>query len=136
MSSKIRSAVGLFLVCGASVGCVDESGNTVFNARWGPNPAIQSAAFVSTAQNQVIVLNYLGRATGYFAEDGTPLRTITPAAWAEIAQMGFNIGRQDCEIYMDTLFRLNREKGRNDNILAAAATAAAAIVTGTTTAQK
>ncbi len=115
---------------------MDESGKVVFNNRWGPNPAIQPAAFVSTAQNQAIVLNYLGRATGYFGEDGRPLVAMTPALWAEIAQMGFNIGRQDCEIYMDTLFRLNREKGRNDNIIAAAATAAAAIVTGTTTAQK
>ena len=54
----------------------------------------------------------------------------------KIAQWGFNIGRQDCEIYMDNLLRLSREKGRNDNILAAASTAAAAIVTRTTTAQK
>jgi hypothetical protein len=37
---------------------------------------------------------------------------------------------------MDNLFRLNREKGRNDTILAGLSTAAAAIVTGTTTAQK
>jgi hypothetical protein len=53
-----------------------------------------------------------------------------------VAQWGFNVGRQDCEIYLDTLFRLAREKGRNDNILAAVSTAAALIVTGTTTAQK
>ena len=59
-----------------------------------------------------------------------------PPIMLKIAQWGFNIGRQDCEIYMDNLFRLSREKGRNDNILAAASTAAAAIVTRTTTAQK
>lgn len=81
-------------------------------------------------------MSYLGRSAGLIASDGTPIRPLLPADYAEIAQRGFNIGRQDCEIYMDNLLRLSREKGRNDNILAAASTAAAAIVTRTTTAQK
>lgn len=136
MSSKLRSAAGVFLICGLATGCSDESGKSIFSHRWGPNPAMQAATFIPVAQNQATVINYLGRTAGFLAEDGTPLRTMTPDAWSEIAQLGFNVGRQDCEIYMDTLFRMNREKGRNDNILAASATAAAAIVTGTTTAQK
>jgi hypothetical protein len=133
MLSKLTSTVGIVLICGATAGCLDQSGKNVFNNRWGPSPAVQPAAFVSVAQNQALVLNYLGKSSGLLSEDGRPLRA---DAWTEIAQLGFNVGRQDCEIYMDTLFRLNREKGRNDSILAAAATAAAAIVTGTTTAQK
>jgi hypothetical protein len=87
----------------------------------------------TVASNQFMVLRYLARNAGMISTDG-----VIPANadWFEIAQWGFNVGRQDCEIYLDNLFRMNREKGRNDNILAAVSTAAALIVTGTTTAQK
>jgi hypothetical protein len=50
--------------------------------------------------------------------------------------MGVQHRSPGLRIYMDNLFRLNREKGRNDNILAGLSTAAAAIITGITTAQK
>ena len=137
MSRKLRSVVGIVLIGGAVAGCANSSElKARFNGRWGPDPAIQATSFATEAQNQALVLSYLGRSAGLIASDGTPIRPLLPADYAEIAQWGFNIGRQDCEIYMDNLFRLSREKGRNDNILAAVSTAAAAIVTGTTTAQK
>jgi hypothetical protein len=60
----------------------------------------------------------------------------TPGNLFVITKWGFNVGRQDCEIYLDNLFRMNREKQRNDSLLTAVSAAAAAIVTGTTTAQK
>jgi hypothetical protein len=117
-------------------GCVtsDELSARI-NGRWGPNPAIQAVAVDSVAQNQYMVLGYLARNTGLITADGVPVRGAS-ADWYEVAQWGFNVGRQDCEIYLDNLFRMNREKGRNDNILAAVSTAAALIITGTTTAQK
>ena len=137
MLVRLRSVVGIVLIGGAAAGCANSDEiKARFNGRWGPDPAIQAASFATEAQNQSLVLNYLGRSAGLIARDGTPFRPLLPADYAEIAQWGFNIGRQDCEIYMDNLFRLSREKGRNDNILAAASTAAAAIVTGTTTSQK
>ncbi|MFY9952282.1 hypothetical protein [Bradyrhizobium sp.] len=138
MLVKFRSVVGIVLIGGAAAGCANSDEiKARFNGRWGPDPAIQAASFATEVQNQSLVLSYLGRSAGLIASDGTPIRPLLPADYAEIAQRGFNIGRQDCEIYMDNLFRLSREKGRNDNIiLAAASTAAAAIVTGTTTAQK
>jgi hypothetical protein len=137
MLVRLRSVVGIVLIGGAAAGCANSDEiKARFNGRWGPDPAIQAASFATEAQNQSLVLNYLGRSAGLIASDGTPFRPLLPADYAEIAQWGFNIGRQDCEIYMDNLFRLSREKGRNDNILAAASTAAAAIVTGTTTSQK
>ncbi len=41
----------------------------------------------------------------------TLISPLTASDYAEIAQWGFNIDRQDCEIYMDNLFRLNLRKG-------------------------
>ena len=137
MSGKFRSLFGVILVGGAAAGCANSSElNARFNGRWGPDPTIQATAFGTAAQNQSLVLNYLERSAGYVAADGTFIRPLTATDYADIAQWGFNIGRQDCEIYMDNLFRINREKGRNDNILAALSTAAAGVITGTTTAQK
>jgi hypothetical protein len=137
MCRKLGSLAGILLFGGAAGGCANSDEISArFNGRWGPEPALQAATVATVAQNQTLVLNYLGRGAGFIAEDGTPLRQMAPSDWTEIAQWGFNVGRQDCEIYMDNLFRLNREKGRNDNVLAALSTAAAGIVTGTTTAQK
>jgi hypothetical protein len=137
MSVRLRGVVGMVLIAGAVAGCANSNElKARFNGRWGPDPAMQPADVATVAQNQLLVLSYLERSAGYMAADGTLIRPLVDADYAEIAQWGFNIGRQDCEIYMDNLFRLSREKGRNDNILAAASTAAAAIVTGTTTAQK
>ncbi len=130
MLRRVQTAVGIVLAASALGGCDALSG------RWGPNSAITAAEFTSVATNQGLVLNYLGNMAGYASHDGTVPRTLPAGGWIEVAQWGFNVGRQDCEIYMDTLFRINREKGRNDNILVGLGTAAAAIVTGTTTAQK
>lgn len=137
MWGRVRSVVGIVLVGGAVAGCANSDElKARFNGRWGPPPAMQAADVANVAQNQLLVLSYLEKSAGYMTADGVLLRQLGPTDYAEIAQWGFNIGRQDCEIYMDNLFRLNREKGRNDNILAAVSTAAAAVVTGTTTSQK
>jgi hypothetical protein len=137
MLVRVRSVVGIVLIGGAVASCANSDEiKARFNGRWGPDPAIKAASFATEAENQSLVLNYLGRSAGLITNDGTPIRPLLPADYTEIAQWGFNVGRQDCEIYMDNLFRLSREKGRNDNILAAASTAVAGIITGTTTAQK
>jgi len=132
----VRSLVGIVLISGTMAGCVDDLGARI-TGRWGPNPAIQSAAVDTVAQNQYLVLSYLARATGrgLVTQDGLLLPG-RAEDWYDVAQWGFNIGRQDCEVYLDNLFRMNREKGRNDNILTAVSTAAALIVTATTTSQK
>jgi hypothetical protein len=134
MSLRVRSLAGILLMGGVMAGCVDDLGARI-SGRWGPNPAIRPAAVDTVVQNQYLVLSYLARATGrgLITEDGALL---AGGDWYEAAQWGFNIGRQDCEIYLDNLFRMNREKGRNDNILTAVSTAAALIVTATTTSQK
>jgi hypothetical protein len=135
MSVGFRNVVGMVLIGGIAAGCSNSDLKARFNGRWGPDPAIQAGNFGTEAQNQLLVLNYLAKSAGY-TPDQDGIFHLGPKDYNEIALWGFNIGREDCEIYMDNLFRLSREKGRNDSILAAASTAAAAIVTGTTTAQK
>jgi hypothetical protein len=136
MLLRVRSFVGIVLTSGMMAGCVDDLGAR-FSGRWGPNPAIPAAAVDTVAQNQYLVLSYLARATGrgLVSQDGVLLPGTT-ADWYDVAQWGFNIGRQDCEIYLDNLFRMNRERGRNDALLTAVSTAAALIVTATTKSQK
>ncbi len=129
MLRRVQTAVGIVLTTVALGGCDALSG------RWGPNPAITAPEFTNVAANQALVLNYLAGVAGYATSEGR-VPGLLPDQWADIAQWGFNVGRQDCEIYMDTLFRINRQKGRNDSILAGLQTAAAGIVSATTTSQK
>jgi len=136
MSVRLRSAVSVALIGGALAGCAnsDELKSRI-NGRWGPEPAIQAATVEAVAQNQALVLSYLARNTAAVVNPDGSIRA-TESDWYEVAQWGFNVGRQDCEIYLDNLFRMSREKTRNDNVLAAMSTAAAAIITGTSRAQK
>jgi hypothetical protein len=114
MLLRVRSVVGIVLTSGLMAGCVDDLG-AKFSGRWGPNPAIPAATVDTVAQNQYLVLSYLARATGrgLVTQDGILLPGTT-GDWYDVAQWGFNVGRQDCEIYLDNLFRMNRERGRND----------------------
>jgi hypothetical protein len=48
-----------------------------------------------------------------------------------VVEAGFNIGREDCEVYMDNLFRTARERQRNDSLINAASSASNAILTAT-----
>src|SRR5579872_2782456 len=125
MFARVRSLVGIVVISGLMAGCVDDLAAR-FGGRWGPNPGIPAAAVDSVAQNQYLVLSYLARSTsrGLVTQDGGLLPG-KPADWYDVAQWGFNVGRQDCEIYLDNLFRMNREKGRNDLLLTAVSTATA-----------
>jgi hypothetical protein len=105
--------------------------------RWGPDPALPSAEVASVTQNQAMVLNYLVCNAHIAPCDGELVYpALTSDGWFQVVQWGFNVGRQDCEVYLDNLFRMAREKSRNDAILTALGTYAAAIVTGTAHAQK
>ena len=65
----------------------------------------------------------------YCTECALELAGGTPQYYYEMAQWGFNVGRQDCETYMTVLFKLNRERGRNGSVITALGTAASAVVT-------
>jgi hypothetical protein len=127
---------GIVLLGTSLAGCAssDELKQRI-NGRWGPNPAIQSAEVATVVQGQTDVIRYIAVNSGMIPA-GATVFVPTSANLMVITKWGFNVGRQDCEIYLDNLFRMNREKQRNDGVLTALGTAAAAIVTGTTTAQK
>jgi hypothetical protein len=80
-----------------------------------------AASDVETAiGDEVGVLNYIVQ--------HAPIDPKGPDPWFEVARWGFNVGRRDCQIYMDYMFRLNREKARDDGIIAGLSAASAAIV--------
>ena len=91
-----------------------------FAYRWGPDPALPSSDVQGVIGDQVQVLNYI--------ISNAKIDVSAPNAWFRVAEWGFNVGRHDCEIYMDYMFRLNREKARDDGMIAGLSAASAAIV--------
>lgn len=138
-SCRVRSVSAIFVAAGMLVGCASKGELAQrISGRWGPNPVIQPSEVSTAVQDQNEVLRYLAYGAGV-AVDGPTTNSYSirnPDDWFNVAEWGFNIGRQDCEIYLDNLFRMNREKQRNDSMLVAMGTAAAAIVTGTSHSQK
>jgi hypothetical protein len=112
-------------------GCSKKEIEQRISGRWGPDPAISSSDFNDTLKNQIQVLGYIVQDAGIGkkAADGIP--ELSAQDWFTVAEWGFNVGRQDCEIYLDNLFRMNREKQRNDSVLAALSTAGIAVLTVT-----
>jgi hypothetical protein len=116
--------------------CSDADRKAMVAGRWGPNPALQPTNIDSVIHDQTQVLLYIELEAGLIKSDGAgsyvQANSLSPAQlWYTVAQWGFNVGRQDCEIYLNTLYRLNREKQRNDSALAALAAGTAAILTPT-----
>jgi hypothetical protein len=129
-----RSA-GLLLLCAMAAslggcGTYDEFGQRL-KWRWGPDPSMPSAQVDSAISDQVKVLAYISSD----ALKKPDLKQVKSTEWIEVARWGFDVGRRDCEIYLNYLFRLNREKTRDDSIIAGLATASAGIVAVTTKAQ-
>ena len=99
----------------------------------GPNPALPSTNVNTAIADEVAVLDYItSNALRIHYVDVTPaVLQNDPNFWFEATQWGFNVGRRDCEIYMDYMFRLNREKQRDDSIITGLATFASGLVTAT-----
>jgi hypothetical protein len=115
-------------------GCSDADFKASMTGRWGQSPAMKPAEVDTVLHDQTQVLQYIEVEGGFIRSDGAgnyvPTSSYTPAQlWYGVAQWGFNVGRQDCEVYLNTLYRLNREKQRNDSGLAALAAGTAAILT-------
>jgi hypothetical protein len=134
---RVPCVVAIVIAAASVAGCASQQElKGRFTGRWGPNPAIQADDVNSVVSGQWQVLSFIageGRIDGF---DKDKLDAMPTGGWFRIAEWGFNIGRQDCEIYMDNLFRMSRERQRNDTILTGLSTAAAAILTGTTQSQK
>jgi|GEM_PF-2920101 len=116
----------LFLLAGVMAGCSSADFKRIVSGRWGLDPALNPVEFNNVIHDQRLVLQYIGQEAGLITSDGTVV-----GSWYTVAQWGFNVGRQDCEVYLNTLYRLNREKQRNDSALSALAAGSAAILTPT-----
>ncbi len=106
------------------------------SGRWGPDPAISATDFNDILKNQVQILGYIAQDAGIGTRDADGVPLLNAQDWFAVAEWGFNVGRQDCEVYLDNLFRMSREKQRNDSLLAALSTAGIAVLTATTKSQK
>jgi hypothetical protein len=138
-SGKIRTAATLSVLALGLGACADMS--TTLAYRWGPDPTMPAAHIDPVLDNQMIVLGYIEcrAGLGMTVPSSDPTCANQPSfkeQWpnpnyqkhfAEVAQWGYNVGRQDCEAYMGVLFQLNRQKGRNDTIIAQLASTSAAI---------
>jgi hypothetical protein len=134
---KLRTAAAVLSLALGMGGC-DTATSLAY--RWGPDPAMPASHIDPVLDNQITVLGYIECRAGLGMTVPTTdpacatqpvLTTIPSAHFAEVAQWGYNIGRQDCEVYMNVLFKLNREKGRNHSIIAQMAASGAAIVSAT-----
>lgn len=97
--------------------------------RWGPDPAIPRSDVQTVIGGQIQVLDYI--TSQAFGVDYQDAPKVSPDLWFRAAEWGFNVGRQDCEIYLDYMFRMNREKQRDDGVIAGVSAATSAIVTAT-----
>jgi hypothetical protein len=123
--SAYRIIVACLLV-GALSGCTSSDElQKRFQYRWGPDPAMPASDVQTAIGDELQVLSYI--------TNNAPLDATSPDdVWFEVAEWGFNVGRRDCQIYMDYMFRLNREKARDDGMIAGLSAASAAIVGVTT----
>jgi hypothetical protein len=130
LAARACCFVFIALTTGLATGCTDADFRATMKGRWGPSAVLQPTEADSVVHDQNQILQYIGVEAGLLHADGTMAPGLTPAQlWYSEAQWGFNVGRQDCEIYLNTLYRLNREKQRNDSALAALAAGTAAILT-------
>jgi hypothetical protein len=94
----------------------------MYSYRWGADPAMPADHIDAVIHDQALVIRYI--------EDNAPILPPigSPLHYYEVALWGFNVGRQDCEIYMNVLFKINRQKLQNANVITAFSTAATTVV--------
>jgi len=99
-----------------------------FAYRWGPDPGLPADQVQSAIAGQIAVLDYISWNAFQLHYPEIPAGVLPADYWFAVTEWGFNVGRRDCEIYMDYMFRLNREKSRDDGIIGGLGAASAAIV--------
>jgi hypothetical protein len=131
--SAYRSLVACLMVSALSACTSSDELMQRFAYRWGPNPALPSSDVSTAIEDEVKVLNYITTTAFDTPYPNIPSQYAgaSDVYWYYVAEWGFNVGRRDCEIYMDYMFRLNREKQRDDSILAGLGAFASALTTAT-----
>jgi hypothetical protein len=111
------------VVAGALCLAVLLSGCYGLEKRYGIDPILDPVAVQTSSNNQIIILTAL-------AQDAN-LGAVTPADWYQITEAGFNFVDDQCRLYFNELFFLNRDKERNKSLLIAGAATTAAILAAT-----
>jgi cell division septation protein DedD len=127
------SAMRIFATCALALtlgACSTDYLVERYEWRWGPDPAIPRSDVQTVIGGQIQVLDYITYQA--FGVHYPPPPPVPSQFWFEVTEWGFNVGRQDCEIYLDYMFRMNREKQRDDGIIAGVSAASSAIVAATT----
>jgi hypothetical protein len=109
-----------FLVSGCSRDDIEKR----IAGRWGPSPNIKTENVRPTLDEQFGVLDLIQKEAGLGNLDQN-----SDPRWFTVAQWGFNVGREDCMVYLNTVFKLQRERTRDHAIIGATQTATIGIVT-------
>jgi hypothetical protein len=121
-TSRLACLVSLLIVSGALTNCASTKEiKSRIAGRWGPDPAIQATDTDDAMDRQMAVLQIIADR----ADIGTPSAdgkhfVLSSDDLMRVVEAGFNVGREDCEVYMDNLFRMARERQRNDSVINAA----------------
>lgn len=126
MRRHIRGCAGLLAVAVILQGCSATSDfQRRYADRWGPDPSIPDSD----------VKTVLERQTGVMREIVTlsqvPVNPGRNILWYQVARFGMNYVDEKCDVYMNDLFILNRERDRNDSLLKSASTTTNNIVGAT-----
>lgn len=133
-TSRLACLVGLLILSGALTNCASNKEiKSRIGGRWGPDPAIQATEINDAMDRQMWVLQFIADRAGIGTRspDGQHYMPGSSDEWMRVVEAGFNIGREDCEVYMDNLFRMARERQRNDSVINAASIASNAILQAT-----
>jgi hypothetical protein len=129
LGGKFRILIALGTLTIALSACAGpEDIQRTYALRWGPDPAMPSDSVGSVAYDQAMVLKYIMDYAPNLPPGPPQTLAEKKIYWAAVAHWGFNVGRQDCEIYMNVLFKINRERLRNGGVITAFRNATTAVV--------
>jgi len=94
--------------------------------RYGPDPIIAADSVESASRNEIRILNALAQDAG--------IPSVAQDYWYEVTRAGFNYVDDQCRLYFNQLFFIDREKDQIKSAISAAASTTAAVmgVTGAT----
>jgi len=125
MRGLLRTSCSVIAVSVLLAGCASkEEIAKRISGRWGPDPIINADDADTVITRQLTVLSYVANKSGIVG-----LTPTGDARWFDVAEWGFNIGREDCSSYLTNLFKIQREKLRNHDVLNAFQVASIGIVT-------
>ena len=100
--------------------------------RYGPDPILAQNTTADAANRQLGVVNAVLYASGHLEKDSDGKYVTTGLKnsqdWYGVILTGFNVIDDACQVYMNDLWKINREKNRVKDVLTATGVAASAII--------